>query len=240
MSDSKPSKTEVTEASPSEPLSIALVGATGLVGRMVMEAVIGRDDVRLTGISRREAPMPAGIRMEMVIADPARWDEVIADVRPKAMICALGTTWKRAGKDEAVFRAVDQELVMETARAAKEYGVERFVTVSSVGANIASKALYLRVKAEVERDLAKLRFKRLDILQPGLLKGTRIDDSRAGEGIAKVLSPILDPFMMGGLRDMRSIDAQVVAAGALALASRKAAGRFTHKNDGIKRAARDW
>ena len=46
--------------------------------------------------------------------------------------------------------------------------------------------------------------------------------------------------MFGGLRDMRSIKAEVVAQGALALASRKAGGRFTHRNEGIVRAAREW
>lgn len=223
-----------------QPLSIALVGATGLVGRMVMEEVVGREDVRLVGISRREFPLPQGAKMEMVVADPSRWREVIADVRPQAMICALGTTWKRAGRDEEAFRAVDQDLVMDVANAAKEHGVERFACVSSVGANIAAKSLYLRVKGEVERDLAKVKFKRLDILKPGLLKGARVDDSRAGEGIAKVLSSILDPLMMGGLRDMRSIKGAEVAAGALGLVSRKAGGRFEHNNDGIKRAAREW
>ena len=223
-----------------EPLSVALVGATGLVGRMVMEAVVGRENVRLTSIARREFPLPKNARMEMVVADPSRWGEVIADVRPTAMICALGTTWKRAGRDQAAFRAVDQDLVMATAEAAKEHGVERFAIVSSTSANPASKSFYMRVKGEVERDLAKIQFKRLDTLKPGLLKGSRIDDARVGEGIAKVLSPLLDPLMVGGLREMRSIKGAEVAAGALGLVSRKAAGRFTHNNDGIKRAAREW
>ncbi|MEP2737165.1 MAG: NAD(P)H-binding protein [Erythrobacter sp.] len=223
-----------------KPLSIALVGASGLVGRMVMEEAMGREGVRLTAIARREFPLPHGAKMELVVADPARWGEVIADVRPNAMICALGTTWKQAGRDEDAFRAVDYDLVMATAEAAKEHGTERFAVVSSVGTNLVSKSFYLRVKAEVERDLAKLKFKRLDILKPGLLKGARIDDSRAGEGVAKILSPILDPLMMGGLRDMRSIKGAEVAAGALGLVSHKAGGRFAHNNDSIKRAAREW
>ena len=42
------------------------------------------------------------------------------------------------------------------------------------------------------------------------------------------------------MRKYRSIEAGTVAEGALELGLRKAAGRFTHDNDGIRRAARDW
>ena len=40
---------------------ILLAGATGLVGRRVMEAAVGRDDFGLVAVVRREAPMPGGV-----------------------------------------------------------------------------------------------------------------------------------------------------------------------------------
>ena len=162
----------------SEPRRVLLVGATGLVGTRVMEECVGRDDVRLVALTRREAPMPRGARMEMLVADPAEWDRSLATVAPDAVICALGTTWRKAGEDEAAFRAVDQELVLRVARAAKAAGTSHFVFVSSAGASIASRALYLRVKAEVEAALRKIGFFRLDMLRPGLLRGPRPGDRR--------------------------------------------------------------
>ena len=101
----------------SDAIRIGLIGATGLIGSTVIEQCIGREDVRLTGIARREARLPRGIRMEMFVAEPAKWGEVIEAVRPRAIICALGTTWKKAGEDETAFRAVDQDLVLDTALA---------------------------------------------------------------------------------------------------------------------------
>lgn len=221
----------------SDPLRIALVGATGLVGSTVIDLAVGRDDFRLTGLARREVALPRDVRMEMFVAEPANWGDVFEAVRPKALICALGTTWRKAGQDEAAFRAVDYDLVLETARAAKEHGVERMVAISSAGASLASKVFYLRVKAEVERDLAKVRFKRLDILRPGLLRGPRSDDRRAGERIGIALSPVADLLLK---RPLRSIPVQTVAEAALGLTMRKAAGRFIHDNDGIRRAAREF
>ena len=220
----------------SEPLRIALVGATGLIGGEMMKLCVGREDVRLVAVARRESPLPPGARMEMFVAEPAKWGEVFEAVRPLAVICALGTTWKKSGRDEAAFRAVDHDLVIETARAAKAHGVERFVAVSSTGADPSAKNRYLRTKGEVERALAAVRFKRLDILRPGLLRGKR-GETRPAERLGIALSPLADLALHGRYRAYRSIRAETVARAALALALRKAAGRFVHDNDAILRAA---
>ena len=221
----------------SDPVRIALVGATGLIGSEVMKLAVGRQDLRLVAVARRESPLPQGARMEMFVADPAKWGEVFEAVQPTALICALGTTWRKAGRDEEAFRAVDHDLILATARAAKEAGVERLVAVSSTGADAMSKNRYLRTKGEVERELGRMRFKRLDILRPGLLKGHRIGDLRPLERIGSALSPLADLAMQGRYRQYRSIRAELVAKAAMALALRRAGGRFVHDNDALLRAA---
>jgi uncharacterized protein YbjT (DUF2867 family) len=224
----------------SEPVRIVLVGATGLVGRRVIEACIGRNDIRLSAISRREVKLPKGARMELFVAEPDKWGEVFDALQPTALISALGTTIKKVGGDEEAFRAIDQHLVLDTAQAAKDAGVRRMVAISSIGADARAKNFYLRVKGETEASLSKIGFKRLDLLQPGLLRGPRENDTRVAEGIGQMFAPLIDPFLGGKLRDYRSIDAGVVAQAALGFASRKAAGRFTHTHDQIVRAAREW
>ena len=222
----------------SDALRVCLVGATGLVGGQVIEACVGREDIRLQAIARREVPLPRGIRIECFVAEPDKWDEVIEALRPKAIICALGTTWKKSGDDEAAFRAVDQDLVLATARSALDNGVERFVHVSSTGADIAAKAFYLRVKGEVERELTRMRFGRLDILRPGLLVGERKNDRRVAERIGIAASPFVNVLLHGRYRQYRGIKAELVARAGLSLAKRAARGRFVHDNDAIVRAAR--
>lgn len=224
----------------SEPLRIALVGSTGLVGRRVIEACIGRPDVRLVAIARREVKLPEGARMELFVADPDKWGEVLEAIRPTTLISALGSTWKKAGKDEEAFRAVDQHLVLNTAKAAKEAGVERMVAISSINADAHAKNFYMRVKGEAEVGLSKAGFKRLDLLQPGLLIGKRQNDPRAAEGIGQLFAPLINPFLGGPMRDYRSINAGIVAQAALGFAGRKAGGRFTHRHDQIVRVAREW
>ncbi|HEY6965303.1 MAG TPA: NAD(P)H-binding protein [Erythrobacter sp.] len=222
------------------PVRVALVGATGLVGRRVIEIASAGDEVRILGIARREAPLPPGARMEMFVAAPDKWGEVLDAVRPRALICALGTTWKKAGRDEAAFRAVDQDLVLATAEAAKAAGVPNMVVVSAAGADKRAKALYMRVKGETEEALTRIGFKRLDILRPGLLRGSREDDLRFAERAAIIAAPLIDPLLSGKWERYRSIDAAVVAEAALGLALRRAGGRFTHDNEAMRRAAREW
>ena len=222
------------------PVRIALVGATGLVGRRVIELASAGDDVRIVGIARREVPLPPGARMEMFVAEPAKWGEVLDAVRPRALICALGTTWKKAGRDEAAFRAVDFDLVLATAETAKRAGVPNMVVVSAAGADARSKSLYMRVKGETEEALSRVGFKRLDILHPGLLRGTRTDDLRFAERAAIIAAPLIDPLLSGKWEQYRSIDAGLVAEAALGLALRRAGGRFTHDNEAMRRAAREW
>lgn len=221
----------------SEPLRVALVGASGLIGSQVISLSIGREDIRLSAIARSELALPPGARMEVFVAEPAKWGEVLEALRPTAVICALGTTWKKAGRDEAAFRAVDQELVLAVARAAKAHGVERFVTISSVGADAFAKSFYPKVKGETDRELARIGFHRLDVLRPGLLRGSR-PETRPLERLAMLASPLINPLLRGRWRAYRAIDAEVVGRAALYLALRPARGRFVHDNDAILRAAR--
>lgn len=225
---------------PHGPVRIALIGATGMVGRKVIQRASASDDVRLLGIARREAPLPAGARMEMLVVEPAKWGEVFEASRPRALICALGTTWKKAGRNEAAFRSVDQDLVLDTARAAMRAGVPNMVLISAAGADAHSKNLYMRVKGETEAALTRFGFKRFDILHPGLLRGVRVDDLRFAERAALMAAPLLDPLLPGSWQRFRSIDAGLVAEAALSLALRRAGGRFTHDNQAMRRAARKW
>lgn len=223
----------------SEPLRVLLVGATGLIGRTIIARSPDLSAVTLQGLARREIPFPAGTRMELVLADSDQWPVIVAQLVPDAVISALGTTHRKAGSSDA-FRAVDHDLVLELARAAKDAGVHNFVQVSSVGADPYSKTNYLRVKGETEKDLKALKFHRLDLLRPGLLRGRRKNDIRVLEKLGQIVAPLADLFLQGDKSKYRSIRATDLADAALAAASAKAGGQFVHEHDALMRLARDF
>jgi len=217
---------------------ILLIGATGLIGRAVMQSAVGDDDIHLAAVARRRVGLPEGARMEMFVAGIEHWAEIIESLQPDCVVCALGTTWAKAGEDEAAFRAVDEKLVLDVAQATKNANIRQFICVSAIGADRSSRHLYMRVKGEVEAALQKMRFVRLDILRPGQLRGERVDDPRPREQWLARLSRVLDLFLHGGMRRFRSISAAHMAEAILDLAQEKAGGRFVHEYDALMRAAR--
>lgn len=221
----------------SEVTRIALVGASGLIGQSLIRLAVGRTDIRVVAIARREIPLPKGARMEVLVADPDNWADAIAAANASVLVSALGTTWKKSGKDEAAFRAVDQDLVLACARAAKQCGMRQMIVVSSVGADAGAKTFYLRVKGEVEQQLGKVGLPRLDVLRPGLLRGARAE-LRPAERLGMVLSPLADLLMQCQYRKYRSIRADAMARAIVGLTREKAAGRFVFEHDALLRAAR--
>jgi uncharacterized protein YbjT (DUF2867 family) len=222
----------------SNPLRIALVGATGLIGSRLIQYGVGRSDLfRIIGIARREAPLPNGARMELLVAETDGWPDAIAAANADVLVCALGTTWAKAGKDEAAFRAVDHDLVLACGKAAKAAGIRQMIVVSSVGADAGAKNFYLRVKGEAEQALGKLGLTRLDVLRPGLLRGPR-GERRPAEKLGMLASPVADLLMHGQYRKYRSIKAEVLAQAIIGLTREKAGGRFVFEHDAILRAAR--
>jgi uncharacterized protein YbjT (DUF2867 family) len=221
----------------SSPVRICLVGSTGLTGWTLIQRAVGRTDVRLIAMSRRHLSLPEGARMVVVVSEPEGWPEAIAETKTRVLVCALGTTMRKVGNDEAEFRAVDHDLVLMCARAAKAAGIEHMIVVSSVGAAPGSKNFYLRVKGETEEALAKLRFRRLDILRPGLLRGPR-GELRLLERLGMWFSPLIDLFLRGKNAKYRSIRVEVLADAIFALAKEKVAGRFVHEHEAILYALR--
>jgi uncharacterized protein YbjT (DUF2867 family) len=223
----------------SDPARVLLVGATGLIGRTIIARSPDLAGIALQGLARREIAFPAGTRMELVLAGSDQWPAIVAQLAPDAVISALGTTHRKAGSN-AAFRAVDHDLVLDLARAARDAGVRNFVQVSSVGADPYAKNSYLRVKGETEKDLKALRFHRLDLLRPGLLRGRRQNDIRVLEKLGQAVAPLADPFLRGERSRYRSIRAGDLADAALAGAIAKAGGQFIHEHDGLLRLAGEF
>ncbi|WP_225206390.1 NAD(P)H-binding protein [Novosphingobium huizhouense] len=207
---------------------VMLVGATGLVGREVIAACARRPDIALSGLARRELAMPQGARIELLLADPSHWPQAIAETRPPTLVVALGTTIKAQGGDRAKFRAVDHDLVLTCATAAKAAGTRQLILVSSVGAALSSRNFYLSVKGEVEERLAQLHFARFDILRPGLLRGKREGPPRPAERLGMLASPLVDPLLLGNLARFRSVRARDLAQVIVALVGARPDGRFIH------------
>ena len=167
---------------------------------------------------------------------PGRWPALAAASGAEVLVSALGTTMRQAGS-QAAFRAVDHDMVVAVAAAARSAGAAHMIAVSSVGADPRSRNFYLRTKSEMEQALGDLRFDRLDLVRPGLLRGPRGGERRLGERIGILLSPLVNLALRGPLDRFAAIDAAVVADAIAALVGTEPPGRFRHHNRDLHRLA---
>lgn len=208
-----------------------VLGASGLVGGFCLRALVDDSDyTRVLTFGRRELPSLTRAKVSQRVADLRAL--TADDFRgAQDVFSALGTTIKKAGSQEA-FRQVDLELPLRAAQEALTAGAEQFVVVSSVGADPVSKNFYLRIKGELEQQLAKLPFRAVHILRPSLLIGDR-NEFRLGEKIVSTIAPALDLLTLGPLRRYHSMRAEIAGKAMVGAAKSGKAGVFIYEFDPI-------
>jgi uncharacterized protein YbjT (DUF2867 family) len=218
-------------------MQVVTIGATGLVGALLADRLLSdRGGPRIEALLRRPSGR-AHPRWREHVAPSAEWPALAAGIGAEAAVSTLGTTMRAAGS-RAAFRAVDLDMVIAFAEAARGAGARRMVTVSSVGADPRSGNFYLRTKGEMEAALEAMAFERLDILRPGLLVGARGGERRRGERIAIALSPLTNLVLRGRLDRYAAVEADVVASAVAAALRRSEPGIHRHENRSIRALAR--
>lgn len=190
-------------------MTAALVGATGLTGRHILDIVAADPSwERVTTLGRREMPALSPRHIHRVV-DFDRLAEASDAFRCDAVFCALGTTIRDAGSEEA-FARVDRDYVVESARLAREAGARHFLLVSSLGADPKSRVFYSRLKGEVEATVTAEGPPVVSIFRPSLLVGER-EHRRGGEVVMGAALALVSPLLRGPLRRYRPTPAAALA-----------------------------
>jgi uncharacterized protein YbjT (DUF2867 family) len=203
-----------------------LIGATGLVGKQVLLNLLESTDYSEVKALTRKSLNIRHLKLTEIIFDFENPDKAV--VKADDVFCCLGTTIKKAGSEEA-FKKVDLEYPLKIASLAKINGAEKYLIVSSMGADSKSVFFYNRVKGEVQDKLASFNFDSLHILQPSLLLGER-EERRLGEKIGEVLAKLFGPLMSGSLKKYKAIDSAKVARAMVVLAQKQDKGIFIHNS----------
>ncbi|MCX9156462.1 oxidoreductase [Niveibacterium sp. 24ML] len=212
--------------------SALIAGASGLVGQHLLSDLLHSEAYgRVIALVRRPLAVQHE-KLEQRVVDFARLAEAPA-LAADDVFCCLGTTIRVAGS-EAAFRAVDHDYPLALARLAHASGAQRFLIVSALGADAASKVFYNRVKGETERDIAALGMPACWYLRPSLLDGARTE-LRPGERIGLLIGRIVAPLMRGSLARYRPIGAATVARAMLRIATRDAAAPGVVESEVIAR-----
>lgn len=190
--------------------SIVVVGATGLVGREIVQQSLEDPSVDKVTILVRRSSGNLHPKLQEHLVDFERPEEWAKLVFGSTVFSALGTTLKVAGSERAQYR-VDHDYQAWVARAARNNGVEVYVLISAAASSARSPLFYSRMKGELEEEVLALGFPRSRILRPGFLDGDRTE-VRLAERLALPLVRALPAWK--SLAALRAIHVRDVARAA--------------------------
>lgn len=183
-----------------------ILGATGLVGRELVNQLLGIPDVVKVRVFVRRDMGISHPKLEQLVVDfdrPETWKPFLeGDI----LFSTMGTTLKQAGSKENQYK-VDYTYQYRFAEAASGKGIPVYVLVSSAGASPHSKIFYSRIKGELDEAVQKLGFRQVVILRPSILAGTR-EKKRPFEEWAIVITGWFTRFLF---RKYRPVPASTVA-----------------------------
>ena len=180
---------------------LLIAGATGLVGRLVLEKALADERVsRVVALTRR--PIAAHGKLENIVLDFSAMPGEVAWWAVDGVVSALGTT-RSETPSRSAYRTIDHDYPLAVAGQARAHGATRFALVSSLGADPRSPFDYISLKGELEAGLRRLAFPSLTIVRPSVLDGHR--DERAAAVVVRVLASLLP-------RRLRASPAGAVAA----------------------------
>ena len=145
-----------------------VLGATGAVGRHIVESLIDNHEIQEIHVFvRRQVTYtsPKVIVRIVNFDEPREWAHLVTG---DILFSAMGTNRKQAGSKEAQW-TVDYTYQYEMARIAAQNGVKKYGLVSSLGANPKSPFFYMSMKGQLEDVILELPFEAIVIARPATL-----------------------------------------------------------------------
>jgi uncharacterized protein YbjT (DUF2867 family) len=208
-----------------------IVGATGLIGGHLLDELLNDpyfDTVRI--LIRRPIDITHP-KLEKKIVDFNDSDSLLVALSNSDVVfCSIGTTQKKVKGDKETYRKIDFDIPLKLARFSKMVGCEKFILVSSAGANSKGRNFYIKLKGEVEDAVKTIGLKSLHIMKPSFLLGER-KEFRIGEVIGK---PLMQIFSFAIPAKYKAIQAKNVAKAMAAIAKAKNEGVFIYEYNEIK------
>jgi uncharacterized protein YbjT (DUF2867 family) len=191
--------------------SAVVFGATGLVGKELINALLGNDDFEsITAVVRSPLIFTDPKLKQIRLSDFSELTDLRDKLKAGVFFCCIGTTIKTAGSKEA-FTKVDLEIPKIIARLAEALLVPSFVAISSIGADAGSSNFYLKTKGEMEKAVREIYHGNLKFVRPSLLMGNR-DEFRFGEKFSVAIMKGFGWLFAGPFKKYRGIYARDVAS----------------------------
>lgn len=185
-----------------------IIGATGLVGNLILKEVLNDPEFSEVRIFVRKSTGIVNSKLKEIVCPMIDIISLRSEIQGDVLFNALGTTIKKAGSKEEQQR-IDRDLPINFARIASENGVKMMLNVSSIGASLKG-GFYLKTKAEMENGTERFFPGKVFHFRPSFLVGNR-NEFRLAEKIAFGVMKVSDPILSGAAKKYRSMPSDKLA-----------------------------
>ena len=186
-----------------------IFGATGLVGSFLLDNLLEDSDFYEVEVYGRTRLDKSHAKLKEKLVPFINLQEELSHIKADVVFCCLGTTLKKAGSKVKQMK-IDHDFPLEILEICKKNEVERFVFISSVGANSNSNNFYLSMKGKVDDKIQEEYSENSIIVRPSLLKGPR-KEFRFGEKLGYMIDFVFSPLYFGKLKKYKGIEAERVS-----------------------------
>ena len=212
-------------------MKVLVAGSTGLVGKTLITDFLQEHEV--IAISRRPFKFPDNVKQELIDFDK----DFSLKPADHFFICLgyplelIDLIYMR-GKIKPKFEEVDFGLVIKLAKMALDVGIKDISVISSVMADKNSLNHYLKIKGEMEEEIKKLSFNKINIFRPSHLLGERENKIGLDVQIFEKVTNIFGQVLPSQLKDFKNVEAKTLAKNMVTEAFNNKTGvsYFSHKD----------
>ena len=190
-----------------------ILGATGLTGSILLKKLLedaSFEKIKLFSRSTAEIDSP---KIEEHLIDMFQLEKYSEAFTADVVFCCIGTT-KSKTPDKETYKKIDYGIPVTATTLSKHNGIETFIVISAMGADVDSSIFYNKTKGEMQRDVLNQNIENTYVLQPSLIVGDR-NENRFGEKVATVFMKIFG-FLIP--KKYKMIKAETIAEAMLVLA----------------------
>ena len=212
-------------------MKILVAGSTGLVGKTLITDFLQEHEV--IAISRRPFKFPNNVKQELIDFNK----DFSLKPADHFFICLgyplelLDLIYMR-DKIKPKFEEVDFGLVIKLAKMALDVGIKDISVISAVMADKNSLNHYLKIKGEMEEEIKKLSFNKINIFRPSHLLGERENKIGLDVQIFEKVTNIFGQVLPSQLKDFKNVEARTLAKNMVTEAFNNKTGvsYFSHKD----------
>ncbi len=183
---------------------VVVFGSSGLIGSYLINYLLSDTTFKQVVLVTRRPLSISHKKIRNQIINFSSTSQINNSIKNCCIVfSAIGTTKAKVKNNKKKYREIDFDINFNIAQSCKINNVNKFILVSSSGANAKSPNFYLKLKGEIEYEINKLNLNSFIVFRPSLLLGNRTE-FRLGERIGQVILPFFSRILPPNIKPIHA------------------------------------